>query len=121
MVIRSSGVSMRSFMRWLTIAMCLSGSAWADPEAAPADAQAPPAVDDLEERIYDDIALSTPEKARKWYLILGAVNTYPKLKSEELIDRYFDGVLDLLMVNHDDVKTVGDLRDSYLLWPPQLV
>jgi len=60
------------------------------------------------------------EEPLKWFLLVGMVNVYPNLESEELIDRYFEPVLKLLAPGHGGVYTVSDLRDDHLLWPPQL-
>ena len=61
-------------------------------------------------------------KTRKlrWFLFTDLVNANPKLKSEELIEDYFDPAMRLLAPTFDDVTTVGTLRDEHLLWVPQL-
>ncbi len=56
---------------------------------------------------------------RRWFLHFGGVNAYPKMESEGVVD-YFDGAMKLLAPGYDDVKTIGDLRDQHLLWPPQI-
>ena len=61
-----------------------------------------------------------PESARKWFVVFSAVNSHPNLKSEELVDRYFNRTMRVFAPEFDDVKTVGDLRDDYLIWPPSL-
>lgn len=59
-----------------------------------------------------------PEKPRRWFLMVAASNVYPKLKSERLIREYFDGTMRFLAPGYDDVRTVGSLRDTGLLWTP---
>lgn len=62
---------------------------------------------------------SAPEQ-RRWYIFAAAVNAYPKLESERLIRRYFDPLMKALSPGHEAVRTVGDLRDDHLLWPPHI-
>lgn len=50
--------------------------------------------------------------------MVAAANAYPKLESERLIRKYFDGTMHVLAPGYDDVHTVGDLRDVGLLWTP---
>ena len=67
-----------------------------------------------------DVAESSEKLAlRKWFLHFGAANAYPKMESEKLVD-YYDGMMKALAPGYDDVKTIGDLRDQHLLWPPQI-
>lgn len=55
-----------------------------------------------------------------WYYFIAAVNVYPELKSEELINKTLEPVLRTLSPGHDGVYTVSDLRDDHGLWPPHL-
>ena len=57
---------------------------------------------------------------RKWFLIVGLVNVYPKLESEELVDNLFEPFVRTLAPGFDDAATVSDLRDDHLLWTPFL-
>lgn len=63
----------------------------------------------------------TPESEaeRRWFIHVGFINAYPKLKSEELIE-YFDIAMHILAPGYEDVTTVGDWRDDNLLWQPQI-
>ena len=53
----------------------------------------------------------------KWFFLIAGVNTYPRLESEELIDRFFNPAMRFFAPSFEDVYTVGDLRDDYLIWP----
>lgn len=55
-----------------------------------------------------------------WYLLVAAVNTYPKLESEELVEKFFNKPLSLLAPGFDDVQTFSDVRDAGLMWPPHV-
>jgi len=55
---------------------------------------------------------------RKWFLIVGFVNAYPKLESEDLINDLFEPFVRTLAPGFGDVATVGDLRNKNLLWVP---
>lgn len=57
---------------------------------------------------------------RSWYIFAAAVNVYPRLESEKLVDRLLEPVLAGLAPGHDGVDTIGDLRDAHLLWPPHV-
>ncbi len=61
-----------------------------------------------------------PQKERKWFFIIGAVNVYPMLESEDLLERFFDGPMRVVTIGHDDTKRFGDMRDGGLMWPPQV-
>lgn len=56
----------------------------------------------------------------KWFFLFAVVNTYPKLESEKPIERYFNPAMRFLAPSFDDVYTISDLRDDYLLCPPHL-
>lgn len=60
------------------------------------------------------------EKGLDWYYFIAAVNVYPELKSEELINQTLEPVLRTLSPGHEGVYTVSDLRDDHGLWPPHL-
>ena len=57
---------------------------------------------------------------RKWFVFFGLVNAYPKLESEKLVDKYFNPAMRLLAPGFDDVRTISDLRDDHLIWPPTI-
>ncbi len=57
---------------------------------------------------------------RRWYVFIAAVNAYPKLESERPIRNLFDPLMRALAPGQDPVRTVGDLRDDHLLWPPHV-
>ena len=84
------------------------------PEAdAPLPAEAPAAV-------------STPAESDahagplRWHFLAAAVNTYPKLESEQLVDRFYNRPLRLLAPGFDDVRTFSDVSDDGLMWPPHI-
>lgn len=58
--------------------------------------------------------------SQKWFFMLGGANAHPRLDSERLIRDYFDPIMNNLAPGHGDARTVGDLRDRYLLWTPFL-
>ena len=66
----------------------------------------------------------TPDAAemdpRKWFVVFGLVNAYPKLGREQLIGDYFDPLMRALSPGFDGVNTFTDLRDQGLLLPPQI-
>jgi len=70
----------------------------------------------------DNLVQSDPDKAENspWFFLLGFTNAHPKIQSEQLIDRYFNSTMSFLSPTYDDVLTVGDLRDSGLLWVPYI-
>lgn len=61
---------------------------------------------------------STSEQMSPWFFLLGFSNAHPAIQSEQLIDRYFDPIISSLAPTYDEVTTVGDLRDDFLLWVP---
>lgn len=65
-------------------------------------------------------ARSSAMAARNWYFFIAAVNVYPALKSEELINKTLEPVLRTLSPGHDGLYTVSDLRDDHGLWPPHI-
>lgn len=71
------------------------------------------------ESIQPDAETAAAE-ARRWYVFVAAVNAYPRLESEEPIRRVFDPLMRAIAPGHNPVRTVGDLRDGHLLWPPHL-
>ena len=56
----------------------------------------------------------------RWYVFAGLVNAYPQMKSEKLIRNIYDPVMSAIAPGHRQTNTVGDLRDSHILLPPQL-
>jgi hypothetical protein len=75
----------------------------------------------------DSVPLPAPEElgrpllpARDWYYFVAAVNVYPALESENLVDQLLEPLLRTLSPGHDGVHTISDLRDEHLLWPPHL-
>jgi len=55
-----------------------------------------------------------------WYFFMGFSNAYPKMESEQIVRKYYDGTMHHLSPTYDDVLTVGDMRDVGLLWVPYL-
>lgn len=86
--------------------------------AAAAHADAPPEPDAAVD--LRALAPDPGERARRWYVFLGAINAYPRLESEQLIRRYFDPAMKLTAPGHEDVTTVTTMRDLALIWQPQI-
>lgn len=63
---------------------------------------------------------ATAEADRRWFAFAAMVNSHPRLESEKLIQRYFNPTVRAIAPNFRDVRTVGDLRDEYLLWIPHV-
>ncbi len=71
---------------------------------------------------------SVPERAKsdlesaplRWYFLAAAVNTYPRLESEKLVDRLYNTPLHLVAPGFQDVRTFSDVRDDGLMWPPHV-
>lgn len=61
-----------------------------------------------------------PERTLNWYYFVAAVNVYPGLKSEDLVHDLFEPILEGLSPGHPGVRTISDLRDDHLLWPPHI-
>ena len=65
-------------------------------------------------------SMDRAKAARDWYFFIAAVNVYPGLESEELINKTLEPVLRTLSPGHEGVYTVSDLRDDHGLWPPHI-
>lgn len=63
-------------------------------------------------------ATDAPAQVSPWFFLLGFSNAHPAIQSEQLIDRYFDPIISSLAPTYDEITTVGDLRDDFLLWVP---
>ncbi|MBX3179960.1 MAG: hypothetical protein KF886_21625 [Candidatus Hydrogenedentes bacterium] len=59
-------------------------------------------------------------RTRNWYYFVAMVNVYPRLESEDLVDNLLEPVLRGLSPGHPGVRTISDLRDDHLLWPPHV-
>lgn len=70
--------------------------------------------------VLEDDVLDEATEPQKWFVLLGAVNTYPKLEREAMINRYYDPIMNTLMPGYGATKTFSDYRDKGFLWPPQL-
>lgn len=64
----------------------------------------------------------TPEthEERRWFVLVGLVNVYPRLEREQLIKELLDPALQTLAPGYRGTKTFTDMRDDHLLWPPQI-
>ena len=60
-----------------------------------------------------------PIQTRNWYYFVAMVNVYPRLESEDLVDNLLEPVLRGLSPAAG-VRTISDLRDDHLLWPPHV-
>ncbi|HIJ65723.1 MAG TPA: hypothetical protein HPP77_07195, partial [Candidatus Hydrogenedentes bacterium] len=58
------------------------------------------------------------EEPPRWFVFVAAVDADPKLESEQLIDPFINRAMHVLAPTYDDVKTIGDIRAVFLLWPP---
>jgi len=67
----------------------------------------------------DEVDGDCPGPSR-WFYFLAAANVHPGLASEELIEDYFNEPAHWFAPGFDDVRTVGDLRDEFLLWTPYI-
>lgn len=85
-----------------------SGGAWRSRYAADSDHGA------------DDGLSTRDDEPLRWFLLFAGVNAHPKLESEKLLDDLFDPAMRLLAPTFDDVRTIGDLRDDFILWPPHV-
>ena len=92
---------------------------WATEKSPPkADGHGPSKVDTQD---APEAAIAEKEATEpRWFLLFAVVNAYPKLESEEPIDKFFNRPMRVLAPTFDDVRTIGDLRDDFLLWPPHV-
>lgn len=96
----------------LLIVMCAHSQAQQRPEPPPSRIKPLVAAEDTD-------AQESRENSR-WFFLLGFSNAHPAMESEQLIDRYFNSTMSCLSPTYDDVYTVGDLRDQFLLWVPYI-
>ena len=54
------------------------------------------------------------------FVMLCMANAYPGLESEKLIERFFNTPMRAIAPTFDDVETFSDMRDSSLLWVPNI-
>ncbi len=59
-----------------------------------------------------------PEHPSPWFVLPSLINVYPKMKSEELIEKYYNPAMRLFAPGFKDANTVGGLRDKGMLWTP---
>lgn len=64
-------------------------------------------------------APDAPEQ-RRWFFMYSVVNVHPKLESERMLDQFLNRPLRAMAPGFKDVKTFGDLRDDFLMWPPHI-
>ncbi|MCK5862978.1 MAG: hypothetical protein KAH38_10860, partial [Candidatus Hydrogenedentes bacterium] len=57
---------------------------------------------------------------RRRFLLFTIANAYPGLKSEELIQRFINNPIDSIAPGFEKVNTFSDMRDSALIWMPNL-
>jgi hypothetical protein len=124
-------VDTRHAQRWRcrTIALviaCLASVECAAAEGAPAPAPDPAiataatATGPGDDIVPVELNFTADENLRlRWFFFAGIVNAYPYMKSEKLIRNIYDPVMRAIAPGHDDVHTVGELRDDNLLLPPQ--
>ena len=58
--------------------------------------------------------------ALDWFVFIAGVNVYPRLESEKLIDSLFEPAMRVIAPGYGGVRTISDLRDDGLLWPPHV-
>ncbi|MCP4645423.1 MAG: hypothetical protein GY851_33575 [bacterium] len=112
-----------SFRPWITLAVwvlfaLIPTVAWAapGPSAIPGGMGQSPGSDDA----LVGATFAEKEQPFKWFFMVAGVNSHPRLESEDLIDDYLNTAMKVLAPDYDDVRTVGTLRDSYMLWPPHI-
>ncbi len=57
---------------------------------------------------------------RRWFVLVGLVNVYPRLQREQLIKDILDPAIRFLAPGYRGTKTFTDMRDDGLLLPPQI-
>ncbi len=60
------------------------------------------------------------EQDRRWFVLVGLVNVYPRLEREQLIKDLLDPAIRPLAPGYRGSRTFTDMRDDHLLWPPQI-
>ena len=60
------------------------------------------------------------EAPRRWFVLVGLVNVYPRLEREQLIKDILDPVIGTMAPGYRGTKTFTDMRDDHLMWPPQI-
>lgn len=99
-------------MRVIAVALAVAMTTWADETLQPLPGNSP-----SRELVADEFEA---HENSPWFFLLGFSNAHPRIESEQLIDRYFNSTMGFLSPTYDDVMTVGDLRDSGLLWVPYI-
>lgn len=74
----------------------------------------------LKVREMEAYAAPEEEEERRWFVLVGLVNVYPRLEREQLIKDLLDPVIQTLAPGYRGTKTFTDMRDDGLLWPPQI-
>ena len=96
--------------------VCLKASAGlADAAFDPAARGTP-----LELRAMTQVDREQEEPDRKWFVLVGIINVYPRLEREELIQNVLDPAIRTVAPAYRGTKTFSDLRDDGLLWTPQI-
>lgn len=98
----------------MTAGILLMLAAW----LSPADAQPLRATDPDE--AAPELVAAPEEEPRRWWILFGMVNAYPKLERETLIEEVFDPVVGVLSPGYGGTRTFTEMRDKGLLWPPQM-
>lgn len=101
------------FRRLLRLACCLHVAVLA---AGAGAAPLPPSECELAKSAVE----APEEESPPWFFLAAIVNSYPRLESEQLIERFLNTPMHLLSPGYKDVRTVGDLRDRHLLWAPHV-
>lgn len=102
-------VRLRVLVHIVAASLAVAMPAWSD-EAIPDDSLS-------RKLVANESQLSANAR---WFFLLGFSNAHPAIESEQLIDRYFNSTMGFLSPAYDDVMTVGDLRDRYMLWVPYI-
>ena len=100
--------------RAVMLLLACSGMAAAEDENAKIPIEAIEADEEIELRIAD---FDEPNDAR-WFFYLGLNQTFPKIESEDLINKLFEPLTQAIAPGFDEINTVGDLRDVGLLITP---
>lgn len=111
-------------LRCTLLLLLVAGRAVTAESPVPAETEAAPPRLELEHAAEpfpeEDLEPRDETRERRWYVFIAAVNTYPRLESERLIDDLLEPVVKLIAPGFDGYNTVGDLRDQRLIWPPHL-
>lgn len=77
-------------------------------------------MESLTTELLENTRENAEEEERKWFVLVGVVSAFPKLKSERILKDYFDPAMSFLAPRHRGTRTFSDFKDKGLLMPPQI-